>query len=583
MSRIFALDQADPGTEVGASRPYLSLALPAAVRLMGAMDREPDSVTYGSLDREHWAWKFRDFPRAMVQNGLYPIAVLWSTPFDDNPYYQNPRVLQWLSAGLRFMLDGQHGNGAVDAFAPNDQDPGATLFAVHNMSEALRLVAEGLPGDLRQTALEGMRRACEFSLDREETHGFVSNHWALAALAYHTAGELLGDDRYRRRSETLLARILQNQSGDGWYLEYEGPDPGYESLGIFHLAMLWRRTGSSPLLDSLSRSVEFYANCVHPDGSVGGLYGSRNTSLYFPAGFEILGCRIPLAASVASFLRERLVLGNVVTVAAADTENLSPLLAAYLEAAVHAEPVGDVPLLPCQEDSVDRSFAVSGIRVVGTDRYYAVVNGRKGGACRIFDKATARLAYEDSGYVVRSGRRRWCSQHVGMSEPVSVSTPASFKLGGRMTELRQHVPNPWNFMALRLANLTLFRSPAVGRKLRDWIVKRLILEKLVGPFRFTRTLRFDPASIRFEDVLASTGRMEVEEVRLPRALAAIHMGSSKYFHQNELVSLPEASTRELAVGLSRNRNACLEFRLEFLDGEVRMVSESTPVSTVVDR
>ena len=34
--------------------------------------------------------------------------------------------------------------------------------------------------------------------------------------------------------------------------------------------------------------MEFLAHAVHPDGSVGGVYGSRHTHLYVPGGLERL-------------------------------------------------------------------------------------------------------------------------------------------------------------------------------------------------------------------------------------------------------------------------------------------------------
>ena len=83
-----------------------------------------------------------------------------------------------------------------------------------------------------------------------------------------------------------------------WPLEYDGFDPGYETLGIQYLARYWEKTRDARVLASLRRAVAFFAHAVHPDGSVGGAYGSRHTRLYFPAGFEILAGEIPEAASV---------------------------------------------------------------------------------------------------------------------------------------------------------------------------------------------------------------------------------------------------------------------------------------------
>src|SRR5690606_25490846 len=189
---------------------------------------------------------------------------------------------------------------------PNEQNPGPTLGVAHALAETARLVADDIAPARRTRLLDAIGRACDFALTREEDHGFVSNHWALFAVTFQTARELLGDARYGRRAEAMIDRIIEQQSPDGWYREYDGPDPGYESLGIFHLAVHWNRTRSQRVLDSLRRSVDAYAHFVHPDGSIGGVYGSRHTSLYFPGGFELLAAEVPMAAAVARFMAARL-------------------------------------------------------------------------------------------------------------------------------------------------------------------------------------------------------------------------------------------------------------------------------------
>lgn len=550
---------------------YSTAALREAPRLLSLLDREPHSPTYGSFDREHWGWKFRDFPLGMQQTAVYPLALLWQHPFTDNPYHQNGRLLEWIFAAIQQTLDRQHENGAFDAFAPNEQDPGPTLGVLHGLLEAWRLVGAKASPQLTARFHSAARRACDFAMRREETelHAFVSNHWALFAVALLDAAELLGAERYRRRSDQLIARIIREQSSDGWYNEYGGPDPGYESLGIFHLAVYWQRTGAPELLQSLRRSIEFYSHCVHPDGSVGGCYGSRHTALYFPGGFEILAGEIPEAAAVAAFLRKRLHRGNVLTPAVSDAENLPSQCYSYLEAALAAQRQADPATLPLPCESLDgtRHFKDSGLTFAARDAYYAVVHGKRGGLCRVFDKRTGKLAYEDSGYVIRSAGKLWASQLAGLGAADEATAAGEVACAAQFAQVRPLVPTPARFLLLRLLNLTLFRSPALGEWLRRQIVARLILSRRPGPFALRRRIAFQQKAVAFHDLLEATAPAEVEAVELPRRFAGIHMGSAKYFHPAELEAIQQAPVADLARVLHGQRRAENRFRIELGENE----------------
>lgn len=573
-----------PAVTVSAGRAleYAPEVLAQLPRLLGLLDREPDSRTYGCFDRDHWSWKFRDFPLGMMQTAVYPLALIWRMPSESGPYAGSEPLLAWIDAAIDFAMAGQHRSGAFDAFAPNEQDVGPTLGVAHGLSEALLLVRDALPPSRVQRIISSLRRAWEFAMPREETHGFISNHRALFAVALLDAHELTGDVRYRRRAEEIVGGILARQSADGWYTEYDGADPGYESLGIFHLATYWRRTGARPVLDSLARSVEFFAHCVHPDGSVGGVYGSRNTSLYFPGGFELLADELPMAAAVARYMRRRLARRNVVTPAAADPENLIPLAYSYLEAArVSSAPVGTpLPPLPCESLRGVRYFPGATLAVAGTPHYYAAVSQAKGGACRIFDRRGASIAYEDAGYLVSTKGAKYTSQLTAV--PFTGGPPKGSELAcaSALTEVRQELPTPFRFAVLRLLNLTAFRSPTLGGWLRRWIVARLITVRRAGPFRHERAIAFDEHEVRIRDRLERLGGSRVTAVALPRSFTAIHMGSAKYWHPSELDPTPQVTTQAMVDGLNDAGTATVEFSIRF-DGSAtpRLVLGGDPGSS----
>jgi hypothetical protein len=549
--------------------------MPQVPRLIGSLDRDPQSVTYGCLDRRHWAWKFADFPLTMAQAGVYPMALAWAHEMPGNTYHQNARFLTWIEAAIRYTLRRQHRNGSFDSVGPWTQDHGVTLAMVYILAEAIALVRSGVSDALVEDVQDAVRGACRFALESSEDYAFINNHQALFALAFQNACSLTGDRRYARSAEELITEITSRQSEDGWYSEYGGPDAGYESLGIFYLAMYWRRHGGEQLLSSLRRAVEFYSYCMHPDGSVGGAYGSRQTSLYFPAGFEVLRREIPLAGSIAEFMSSRIGLRNVVTPETTDPENLSVITYTYFESCLAAGESGDEGNLPCISLRGVRHFPDSGLTCVGTDRYYAVANARKSGICRVFERAGSAVAYEDAGYFLSVKGVRFSSQYPADVAFESCDGGWSLTSTGVVTEVNAEQITPVKFLALRVLNLTAFRSRRLGALVRRLVIRRLITARRRGPVRIRRSFAFAADQIRVEDSLQMARRTPIDELQLTRDSLAMHMGSSKYFHSSQLreIQMPElaAAIRSLAsVG-----EAKLAFVISFEDADTHQLRATT--------
>ena len=87
-----------------------------------------------------------------------------------------------------------------------------------------------------------MARAGEWLIRNDETHGFLSNHLAAAAGALRHAYRQTNEARFAERSQYFLDRILGRQSEEGWYDEYGGADPGYQTHCSFYMARCWELT-----------------------------------------------------------------------------------------------------------------------------------------------------------------------------------------------------------------------------------------------------------------------------------------------------------------------------------------------------
>ncbi len=545
---------------------YWRVLLGVAPRLLALMDREVQSPTRGSFDRVNWGWKFRDFPLTMWQASMMPLATLYRHPHPGNPYYANPRMAEWLVAALENSLGRQHRNGAFDSFTPYSQDHGVTLAMVLTVCTTLDLLGDAAPQSLGDQARDSVARACAFAAHSDEDYAFINNHQAAFALAYVRASRLLDDASLLERSDTVVAQILKHQSNDGWFAEYGGPDPGYESFGLTYLALTNVERPNPKLAAALARSVSFLSHCVHPDGSIGGNYGSRNTGQYAPGGLEILAQNDATASAIADFVGERLESGNVVTPSRCDDDNLPLLTFSYAVAASHAfERRADPALLPCQRSDVWTRFDDSGVVVVATQRYYAITNFSKGGATRLFDRRTSHVAHEDAGYFLRANGEEWSTQLLGESQIDAVIPGESVEGTSYFSAVKRELLTPFKFLVLRALNLTVFRSVRLGAAVRRMIIARLVTGRKRGAWTLRRRVNFRADRVEFFDRVTPAEGRSVTFASLERSLLPVHMGSAKYFHANELTSLPQVVLSGWATALSAGKAASLSQVIAFTE------------------
>lgn len=558
---------------------YWRVLVAVAPRLLSLLDREVRSPTRGSFDRVNWAWKFRDFPLTMWQASMMPLATLYRHRHASNPYAGKARLAEWLAAAVEHTVARQHRNGAFDSFTPYSQDHGVTLAMVLTLATTTELLGDALPRPLVSRVIESVARACRFAAASDEDYAFINNHQAAFALAYIRAARLTGDEGLGARAEEVMDRVCAHQSADGWFAEYGGPDPGYETFGLTYLALAAKERRHAALPAALGRSVEFLAHCVHPDGSIGGNYGSRNTGQYAPGGLELMAPQHPLAASIADYVGKRLENGNVVTPLRCDDDNLPLLCHSYAVAATNSARRRDTPPpLPCERNDVLRRFDDSRIVVAATQRYFAVTNFSKGGTARIFDRALATIAYEDAGFFLSTSAGDWSTQLLGESVATWGDSTDSASVTTRFAGVNRELLTPGKFLILRILNLTVFRSVRLGAMVRRMIIARLITGRRRGAWRLRRRVSFEGDRIVLEDEVIPDGAQRVTFASLERSLLPVHMGSAKYFHANELDAVPLPSLEGWSEALSAGQPVTLRQVIEFGSGGVQHEHQITPAA-----
>ncbi len=519
----------------------------AALRALGDQDRDPSSPTYGCFDRRYWAWKIVDFPEATFQRHVYPLAMLAQDPA--SRLYNRADVFDAVQSGLRFAIAVQHRNGSFDQAFPFEQSWGATAFLLQPLLAAFELVKPHLGGDADRVAGR-LSASAAFLLRERERHGTITNHLAGGAHALYEAARVLHDPAARSGAETLMAEILSSQSDEGWFPEYGGADPGYQTLCLHYLAEIARLAPSPSLTRAIDRALEFLQWFVHPDGTVGGVYGSRRTRLAYPGGFALLSGEFPVAGAIANALAAAAADEAGVTVQTVDAGNLAPLLTSLVRS-LSVPDVRSDTVLPRDRGTSCVDFPAAGLHVRATPRYYAIVGSGNGGTLTVFDRSTGARVREDGGYLAQLEDGRLVTSQVTGTHAVTADV-GSVAVEAAFCEMRHQVPTPWQFVLLRLLNLTIMRSIAVGNVTKRAIVKRLVSAQASVPITVTRRFTFGD-HIVIRDQFVNATALPIRWMRGGGPFHSVHMASAGYYEGASLSAPPLAAADIDVAALSMAR------------------------------
>lgn len=504
----------------------------AAGRALAEQDANPYSPTTGCFDRRYWAWKLVDFPEATFQRLVLPLAQLYRDP--RSRFHGQPEVLTAVRAGLAYAGRIQHLNGSFDQAFPFEQSYGATAFLLFPLLEAARIVDEHLNADERIRIHQTCRQASEFLCASAERHGVIANHLAGAALALATAADTFAERRFDDAATRLVDFLLANQSSEGWFPEYDGADPGYQTLCVDYLSAYAARRPSDALDASLERAVNFLQWFVHPDGTFGGIYGSRRTTVVYLAGLARLAPALPVAGAMCETLAATMSRADSVAPSSVDIGNLAPLLSSTVSALALAQAgLGAAARLPAASDGASIDFPQAGLFVRSTPEHYVVIGIANGGTVSVFSRTSRRLLLDDGGYVAEyPNGRRITTQATRLNRGATLDGSA-IEIEVPFVRMSAVLPTPVRFGMLRLLNLTLMRSIALGNWVKQHLVGLLMSDHGEVPIRMKRRIIVD-GGVRIDDRIENPTGIVLTWMTGGRPFSSIHMASAGYAQAGRL-------------------------------------------------
>ena len=504
------------------SNKFLDESLESIPRLLGQLDRNRGTLTYGSFDRNHWLAKTADISNARNQEAIYTLSLIYARNFEGNVYYKNKKILEWIIASLKFTKSIQKHDGSFDEYYQNESSFVCTSFVTIALAQTYFLMKES--GDLSEkqkkiflNILEESSQWLSYNLDDE-----VSNQLAGSAFALSLTSKILNKDKYQIIAKNRLELLLTRQSNEGWWSEYGGPDIGYLSVTIDYLAKFRILNNDQSFDDAIKKALNFLINFIHPDYSVGGNYGSRNTEYLIPSGFSLLE-NFKDAKMIIAVIEKGIKNKHGFSPTILDDRYLCNILYNWIEAGLSYAKGDDIDLWSRR---IDKSFEESSIRVFQNSQLYFVSNLRKGGSFSLF---TRDGNYSDSGLLIQTNKKNYTTGNLtndsqNINKLTANGTAAIIKTH-TMSGLKALIFKTWQFMFGKI--------PFIQKITRKLLRKVLITESKKTAIKFNRSFKLKNNELFIKDTVE--GVLSDGKITINRKGSYNAVVSSKYFSINDIL------------------------------------------------
>lgn len=442
-------------------------------RLLNLLDRNPASKTYGCFDRSYWLHRKSDYAISTAQLSTATLAYFYKTSFPGNMLYQQPTCLEWIIAAVKFTLSLQHRDGSFDEWYPNERGwGGPTGYLTHALMETLRMVGPELSDELKVK----MRRQLLLSawhLNRRDEGDVLANHYAISLLAITNVAEYFDSPELREASKRWLLKFRDFVTDEGWSLEYDGCDLGYNLATLNFFADLHRLTSSTELVSYARRAFGFLSHFAYPDGSWAGSLGSRHTRQSYFYGLEYWSQLIDESHALLHHQREALKKSLDLSPMDQEDHYLHYRLSDYAKAALNfcAKDLTDTSLPYEATDFEGRTFAQAGFKIEKRGNILLWAALHRGGAFRLYNNKTKQALRIDNGCLVETHKGTYTSLWQN-----SAGSPSDLVATGRLQRLFNQRFAPLSFLLFRICCL-LMTSPGLAFLFKKWIRRQMITQR----------------------------------------------------------------------------------------------------------
>ncbi len=496
---------------------YSNFSQHVIIKLLTNLDRDPMSPTYGSFDRNYWNYKIRDFSSAILQQGALTLSLIYSNNFFGNIYYNKKIVKDYAIAAIRFWTKIQYKNGGFPEYWAQEKSIPATAFSLYSICTAAKII------DYSSATLNKViRKAVNFLLKNVE-EGALNQEMA-ATCAVYAAGDFLKDNKIKKQSIIKFNKLLTKQKAEGWFPEYNGLDIGYLSVNLEFMVKFYQLSKNKKALDAAKKIVEITSYFIHPDGSLGGEYCTRNTEYFLPYGFEYMKKYTTLASSILNKLFDNI--NRPYLNYGIDSRYILHYVSpSIIQSDIEYKPDTNKEKLPC-EKIFEKYFEEAMIYIKSTKKYYFICSLAKAGTLKVIDKKTNYITTDCSYRIKHKNKLYTCEWPNNNTFNVK---KGKVKVISKFIKKKYVKQTPIKQTALKILS-------AISSKFVISFAKKVIIydkNKFIEGFKINRYITLNENTIIIEDEILNALNKHIEIFHIPQ-LSMRHTASSKFFQRNSI-------------------------------------------------
>lgn len=213
---------------------------------------------------------------------MYPLAVLFSTKAESNPWYHSQKLLTTISKAGNALVDAQDRRGRW-LYTKSDGSTWGWRYQEWTYSrwvETFELIRDHMAADDRAKwqqglilAFENMHRYLQTYVDTERVH----NHYAEMAAGLYAAGQIFERPQWCDTAETYMGLVVEQQSPNGYWTEGGGVVNLYNFEYVGSLGRYYARSQDSRVLPAIEKAARFHWRFTYPNRALVETIDQRNS------------------------------------------------------------------------------------------------------------------------------------------------------------------------------------------------------------------------------------------------------------------------------------------------------------------
>ena len=440
---------------------------------------------------------------------------------------------------MLYWCDIQNKDGSFNEYYQNDRSFCPTAFTTFAASKTFYLNRH-LLNNSEQSLIEKALLKSGTWLIR---HSFpeVQNQMIASMNALYYCAEVLDSDALRNGFNKRKQQVLNAQDKEGWFPEYSGADIGYSFIALDLFANYLDQNEDGEVIKTVKNLIRFIIRFIHPDGTVGGNYGSRCTSHVVPYGikyFSQLG--IPEAVYLHDWYNHHNEGNRIINPMQIDVKYFayfyfnSYAQAYLLESNERTEDrtIGSIQLNPIEK------FDNAGLLRYERDRIKAFISWKRKGVSYIYHDD--KLVYSDTGYIFRLSNGILGATQV-MDEDATIELDEKdnilqLRIQGNSGKVDDSFPLIKWMVPFKMFCKTVLRWDSIGYWFNSRLKKVRVKKQYPLPVSIVRDMRISQKEIIIKDQLnIDVAGFTFSDIKLTRNVTTVHSPSSRFLqHQHQV-------------------------------------------------